>query len=258
MTTLNLRNSEVGDHGAYQMFVSLQFNLFSKLTKVTLSENHVGNKAVAAIAAVLKCNRIMKYLDLKVNSIGDEGAICLAEALEVNSTLENLDLSGNWIADKGANRIATALTRNYSLVTFFLSKNRITEEGILNVIRALKRNQGLEEINIRDNFFMERTVVHTLNATLKVNASLTKVDFTQFTTTSNETRELLSINTNYMPWRRMAKAWPKTHFLLPNKDNEIECLLIIFALYSIPKEIKIAIIRTIILTKLTNKIAQFK
>jgi hypothetical protein len=50
----------------------------------------IGNDGILALAAALRRNTTLKYLDLERNEIGNEGILALEETQRLNTTLRNV------------------------------------------------------------------------------------------------------------------------------------------------------------------------
>ena len=70
------------------------------------------------LAVALAANRALTKLSITNNQIGDEGATALADALCVNGAMTDLDLSFNNIGGDGAKALANALRVNGAMTTY--------------------------------------------------------------------------------------------------------------------------------------------
>jgi hypothetical protein len=75
LTSLNLRNNEIGDAGAASLAPSLA--LMAQLTSLNISMNAIGDAGAAALAPSLALMAQLKSLHLASNSIGAAGAALL-------------------------------------------------------------------------------------------------------------------------------------------------------------------------------------
>ena len=107
LTTLFLRNNQVGDEEAWWLAEALATN--STLTTLDLRMNQVGDEGTRRLAEALTINSSLTTLNLRGNQVGDEGIVWLAEALATNTPLINLHLSSNQVGAEGAGRLAEAL-----------------------------------------------------------------------------------------------------------------------------------------------------
>ncbi len=111
------------------------------LTKLVLESSNIGPEKATELAAALKENTHLKYLDLSSNEIGPEGAIALAAALKENTTLTELNLWSNGIRGEGAEALADALEKNTALTVLNLGYNQIEDEILANIGISIKRNK---------------------------------------------------------------------------------------------------------------------
>uniref|UniRef100_A0A8B9G552 NLR family CARD domain containing 3 n=1 Tax=Amazona collaria TaxID=241587 RepID=A0A8B9G552_9PSIT len=113
------------------------------LACVSLQENAIGDKGMAALSAALKFNTTLAHL-LQVASIGMAGAQALAEALTVNKISCSLgqtpELGENSLGMDGAICIATALKGNHGLTYINLQGNRIGQSGAKMISDAIRTN----------------------------------------------------------------------------------------------------------------------
>ncbi|XP_074654834.1 uncharacterized protein LOC141908626 [Tubulanus polymorphus] len=134
---------------------------FSKMLKVNrglveLRLRHTDIKDFGAerLAACLRDNMTLQYLDLSCNRIARDGAKHLAELLKSNSTLRVLDLHANRIQNDGAKFIADALsTYNITLTTLGITNNSIEAEGLCAIAESLHMNTGITNVYIWGNKF---------------------------------------------------------------------------------------------------------
>ena len=80
---------KVLDVGAYNLAVALA-KPGATITRLTLTDQGVGEGGAAEIAEMLKTNTVLTYLDLGNNNIGVNGAAIVAESLRENYALTTL------------------------------------------------------------------------------------------------------------------------------------------------------------------------
>ncbi|MCP5084656.1 MAG: GTPase, partial [Alphaproteobacteria bacterium] len=107
LTTLDLRNNNLGDAGAKHLAA------LTDLTALDLSGNKLGDAGAKHLAALTN----LTTLDLRNNNLGDAGAKHLAALTDLTA----LDLSGNKLGDAGVKHLA-ALT---NLTTLDLRNNNL-------------------------------------------------------------------------------------------------------------------------------------
>ncbi|CBJ33045.1 Hypothetical leucine rich repeat protein [Ectocarpus siliculosus] len=132
----------------------------STLTRLDVSDNHVGKKAATLFSATLKRNRTLRHLDLSRNELGTHAGIAFATSLLVNRTLETLAIAGNGMGPNVAKNLGQSLAKNSSLKDLDLSDNVLgiaTAEGGdpsdlgLALGHGLRINKTLTSINLSGN-----------------------------------------------------------------------------------------------------------
>jgi Ran GTPase-activating protein (RanGAP) involved in mRNA processing and transport len=83
----------------------------SKLQKLYLGTNNIGDEGASALASALKTNSALQQLQLDSNCIRDKGAMALAEAFKLNSTLQELKLTVNRITPLLNDQIQSLLSK---------------------------------------------------------------------------------------------------------------------------------------------------
>jgi hypothetical protein len=141
LTTLGLRNNQIGNDGAKLIAEALKIN--KTLTTLNLGGNNIDKDGAELIADALKENKTLTTLNLYHNNIGKDGAKVIADALKVNKTLNTLNLGWNKIDDDGAKLIAKALETNKTLTTLNLGWNNIDKDGVELIADALEVNRGI-------------------------------------------------------------------------------------------------------------------
>ncbi|KAF9951162.1 hypothetical protein BGZ72_007241, partial [Mortierella alpina] len=136
LTTLTLKNSEIGDTGAWALAGALKTN--TTLTTLDLWSTFIGENGARALSEALKTNTTLTTLYLWDTSIGENGALALAESLKTNTTLATLDLGNDLIGYIGAQALAQALEINTSLTTLNLWDPSIGASGAQVLAEVLK------------------------------------------------------------------------------------------------------------------------
>ena len=103
--------------------LSLDLQLDSVCTKLSLINCNINNEKVSFLARALRTNNTLISLQLTANKIGDKGAIAIAECLHVCS-IQSIDLSLNQISDKGASALLSKTLKKS--ITLFLFGNNIS------------------------------------------------------------------------------------------------------------------------------------
>ena len=130
----------------------------SKLGKIDLGGNKLGERGINALAALLNPNSTLADLNLFDCSINDEGAVVFADALGRNCTLKKLNLGGNGnITASGWNAIFTHLQSPHSVLeNLKLSNNSIDNTAAILLGNTLTSNTHLKALsfsNIRTSAF---------------------------------------------------------------------------------------------------------
>ncbi|MBS0359701.1 MAG: NACHT domain-containing protein [Proteobacteria bacterium] len=149
LTSLDLRNKQIGDVGVKEIVRVLESN--TTLMHLKLRRNQISGTGATEIARALEKNTTLTSLDLEENQIGEAGAREIARALEKNTTLTSLDLGFNRIGAVGAGEIARGLEKNTTLTNLNLRSNQISEVGTKEIAKALEKNTTLMSLNLSWN-----------------------------------------------------------------------------------------------------------
>ena len=85
----------------------------------------LGAAGAAALAALLRRDSLLTYLNLEENELGDEGAAAVADALRCHQAVFRLDLGYNKVSGRGVKALATLLLESASLLCLDLSGNNL-------------------------------------------------------------------------------------------------------------------------------------
>ena len=160
LTWLDLSGNLVLPEGGKALALKLNSAKRSALTRLDVSDNHLGKKAAKLFSATLKRNRILRHLDLSRNELGTAAGIAFATSLLANRTLETLAIAGNGMGANVAKNLARSLTKNVSLKDLDLSDNVLgitTAEGGdpndlgLALGHGLRSNKTLTALNLSGN-----------------------------------------------------------------------------------------------------------
>jgi Leucine-rich repeat (LRR) protein len=134
--------------------LSEAFKECTKLLRVELGDNAIGDEGASALGKALQNCRNLNSLGLFFNNIGDAGIKDLAAELEQIQALRSLDISGNEIKADGAKSIAklTMLTR------LFLDDNEIGDDGATALAAAFSRSETLEILSLRSNLISDSSI----------------------------------------------------------------------------------------------------
>eukprot|EP00775_Hariotina_reticulata_P014871 gene14871-15068_t len=105
--------------------------------------SQIGPEGALALAAALKTNPVLSYLNLSGTDIGKHGntgveAVCKALRSAGSSGLKELDLSRTTIDDKGAAAVAGLLSASRCLEKLQLADTHITDVGAQLLCSALQ------------------------------------------------------------------------------------------------------------------------
>jgi len=119
----------------------------------TLTAIDLGHNQISDLGAIRICRSIVNNEDSKVarlilpgNQIGDMAAEDISALLHLSSTLTQLDLERNKILDHGASVISQGLCESTSLLEFNIRDNNLTQTGEREICRALLKNFTLKEL----------------------------------------------------------------------------------------------------------------
>ena len=99
------------DHAADDaILIASDLQFMAVVTTLGLRNNNIGPEGAIAIAEALKVNTVLTSLDLRVNRIrDDDSAIAIAEALKVNAVLTKLWLGSNNLGYAGKTAVQDAV-----------------------------------------------------------------------------------------------------------------------------------------------------
>ncbi|XP_067897770.1 protein NLRC3-like [Heterodontus francisci] len=134
-----------------------------KLQNVKLDGNNLTPKSCEQLAAVLKVNHSIIFLDLSDNNIQDKGVGLLCNALkDEQCALQILSVGGNKLTPSCCEELASVLGSNKTLVELDLSNNRIGENGLRKLSEALKNeNCKLQKLGLNSIFAFEFGIMGT-------------------------------------------------------------------------------------------------
>ena len=172
--SLDLSCNQFSDSGTVEIFCALKCNKI--LRALNISHNSIAD--TIAISDCLKVNRTLNELNLSSNKITDEGVIKLTEGIGLNTTLQNLDISHNMISDNGAVAISECLKINCTLCKLNLFNNKITDEGIIRIAESLQVNTILQELNLSGNKITDEGTKKLAGA-IRINTTLQELNISK-------------------------------------------------------------------------------
>jgi len=147
---LNLSGNNLGPEGAAALAPAIAVS--ASLTTLVLREIELGDEGVTVLCNALRESTVSKVqeLDLRSNDIGPGGAKAIARALcVVVASITLLDLSHNRLGSEGAKALAPGLKANASLTKCGLIENEFGDEGWTSIFDAL-RDSPTSKINTWD------------------------------------------------------------------------------------------------------------
>lgn len=101
ITKLDLKNNDIHEDAVEQICLALAKN--TTITWLDFSDNFSHNKG-AELAAMIKANKTLKFLDLSVNQLTDEDAKLVLDAVDENKTLTEFHAYNNGAMDKATRK----------------------------------------------------------------------------------------------------------------------------------------------------------
>ncbi|CAI2372811.1 unnamed protein product [Moneuplotes crassus] len=148
-----------------------------KLAKLDLSDNHLTSNGVSILSHALKLNPYLSHLNLENNELfkGEEFSK-ITILLKCNKVLKSINLSKCGLGPKEAEDIAAGLSENRGLLSLNLSKNKILSSGAKSIFEALEsESSGLQSLDLSSNT-IESEAVPSLIKTLEDNISLQRLN----------------------------------------------------------------------------------
>ena len=124
----------------------IDFNVFSRISKVVLINCCISDDEVELIVEPLKSWGALQAVHLDLNNISDRGAKLLSRTLNEAVYLEVFSINCNRIGDAGALELVNALNSLSHLRLFDCRYNPISEEGSLELSLALKKFKMLVKL----------------------------------------------------------------------------------------------------------------
>eukprot|EP00002_Diphylleia_rotans_P031526 TRINITY_DN654_c0_g2_i4.p1 TRINITY_DN654_c0_g2~~TRINITY_DN654_c0_g2_i4.p1 ORF type:complete len:565 (-),score=120.04 TRINITY_DN654_c0_g2_i4:370-2064(-) len=160
----------LGDNNASQLARMLKHN--KTLTHVDLRLNSIHSSSSSSFAIPLRlptCN--IRLFSLEYNSIDCTGIVPLVDKLPPECKLQYLNLKGNHIGDAGISAIASALKGPLRLIRLDLHGNKIGPNGAVALAEALGPKYSLRYLDISSNQIETRGGA-AIGAALKHNTTL--------------------------------------------------------------------------------------
>jgi Ran GTPase-activating protein (RanGAP) involved in mRNA processing and transport len=118
----------------------------AKLEFLSLTENHLNDKAVELLISALHQNKLLKSLNLFDNQLTKDSAVEIFKALEKNKTLQVLNMGKNQLGDLGTIILARSFEKSETLEELDLSQNNPTDIGLTILSRMRQQDCFTEKI----------------------------------------------------------------------------------------------------------------
>ena len=194
----NFCKMNFGDNGAIFISVFLYNNIATKVQKLDISCNNIGNKGTVAISECLKNNSTLRELDMSHNTASNIGVINIVKALQINITLQVLNLSHNGLSDYAAFIFSDYLKSYNRILKLNLSHNKISDKGIISIAESLQINASLQMFDISHNQLSNIGVV-VFSYYLGANITVPDLSLSWNSTTTEgvtEIAEAIAVNTS--------------------------------------------------------------
>jgi Ran GTPase-activating protein (RanGAP) involved in mRNA processing and transport len=192
---LDLVNCGILDEGVNIIFDALRVNR-------TLRHLYIGTNGLTEAAGerigqhFAEGKNELHSLYVSCNRMGDRGMLAMARGLAVDRTLQRLSVASNRIGADGCRALTDALARHPSLLLFDIGftratsavgelGNRIEDLGAAHIADLLRTNNVIRSLDILHNSIGQVGLNHLRDA-MKLNTSLTTLNFTQFGKVHNE------------------------------------------------------------------------
>ncbi|XP_072897414.1 NACHT, LRR and PYD domains-containing protein 12-like [Hemitrygon akajei] len=137
-TSLKMNGSNLGDSGV-KILAQVIRSQEGKLQNLELERNDLTHKCCEALAFILSNNSMLRNVNLCDNHLGDKG-ICLLSAVlkQPQCRIQKLNLSNNNLSDGSWEELVPVLLINQTLQELNVSNNRVGEAGLKILSAALK------------------------------------------------------------------------------------------------------------------------
>ena len=146
ITDLNLSGCLVTNNIGLVLSIIGYLKNNNTLCRLNLSNNHISDTVVEALAEIVMTNTTLQRFNLSHNDISDYGILFICDCLQINNTLCELDLSKNNITNEGAKRLALGIQINTTLQELNISRNWISKKGIMRIVEACTKNRKLHKL----------------------------------------------------------------------------------------------------------------
>ena len=144
---LSINDCHLGEEGGKAVGEALQEYRFCILQTISARHNNFKDEVAKAFAIGMKVSSKLEKLDLSCNNIGDAGGELITEALQSNSSLVSLNLSRNNLRVTSAALFVEAVEMNPNILHLKLNDNLITKDFISAIDGHLRKNKTNHELN---------------------------------------------------------------------------------------------------------------
>lgn len=124
----------------------------SALTGLIAADNRIRSEGGRALGRLLRTNRTLVTLDLRLNRLEDEGGRMLIEGTRENGTLTTLRLSSNSLASESALALSAVFEAGMTgLQVVDFSCNLLLVEDVERISQSLPMNRSLVCLDLRMN-----------------------------------------------------------------------------------------------------------
>ena len=160
----------------YFTYLARAIRLTSSLKVIHLENSNIQGRYLIMLAAALKDNELIKEIYLGDNKIQPNDGQSISTIIKENKHLELLDLKNNNLQDIGLSHICSGLSEqvkpDFGLKALFIPNNGITANGITSYLsKALIHNRSLTSLNISQNTLTSEAI-YDLKEALIVNKQI--------------------------------------------------------------------------------------
>ena len=141
---LNIGNNALSSEAIKLVIAGIGRNENTKLEKLDLSENTFTLEDTTALSSLIMVNNTITHLELWRCGIGPNGSCLLAAALKNNSSLKYININYNDIQDKGGVAIASALKVNHTLENIIIRDYSMGADGVSQLVASARYGLKIE------------------------------------------------------------------------------------------------------------------
>ena len=175
-STTSETNLEIADSTTTIKTMSL--HSIATLTKFSISNNNITDKAACHISGVIFNNTYLQELNLVCNDLQASGIIRVAGCLQKISSLTTLYINHNIITHKAADHIAAAISCNTKLQEIDISGNDLHTTDVRNIMKALQGIHTLKMLYLGNNV-ISCEAADDIAAVISCNTKLQEIDISE-------------------------------------------------------------------------------